>query len=467
MKKLVLLFYSLLVVQAIGIAQLRLPNVLSDNMVLQRHAEANIWGWGYPTAKVVVKASWAADTVVAVVGAGGQWSARIPTAEAGGPHELYVASAGKELVLTNVLLGDVWFCSGQSNMEWGGNQNLPEILDELPNAHDDHIRLLQVSRVAGDYPQEDTPDTWKKLDAGTLKPFSAIGYFIAKNFRKELGVPIGIINASWGGTPAEVWTPAYLIEHDATLKQAASSQQAASYRPHEAGGLWNTMVYPITRFPISGAFWYQGESNVGTWSSYDKLMRTMVNAWRMAWDIEFPFYFVQIAPFAYGNDVPKAALLREQQAKTAKLLPNSAMVVITDLVDNINDIHPVQKREVANRLARLALHEHYLTPQDGDYKSPVYKSHEVKENSILIRFDDLQSGLQIKGDHITDLYIAGADQVFHEANGTVEGNVLRVSAPQVRHPLAVRFGFTETAMPNLFNESGLPVSPFRTDSWDW
>lgn len=467
MKKLFSLVYVVLVVHAIGVAQLRLPHVLSDNMVLQRNSEANIWGWGYPTAKVIVKASWSADTAIAVVGPGGQWSVRVPTEHAGGPYELYIASAGKEVTLTNILLGDVWICSGQSNMEWGGSQNLPEILDELPNAHDDQIRLLPVSKVATAYPQEDIPNTWQKLDAGTLKPFSAIGYFIAKNFRKELGVPIGIINASWGGTPAEVWTPSYLIEHDTELKQAAALQHPAPYRPHEEGGLWNSMIYPLTRFPISGAFWYQGESNVGTWSSYDKLMRTMVNAWRMAWNNEFPFYFVQIAPFAYGNETPKAALLREQQAKTTRLLPNSAMVVITDLVDNIEDIHPVQKREVADRLARIALNEYYGTHQERDYKSPLYKSHEIIGNDFLITFDHLQGALQVKGNRITDLYIAGADRIFHAAEGIVDGTVLRVSAPQVPHPVAVRFGFAETATPNLFNQNDLPVSPFRTDNWEF
>src|SRR5690606_23365158 len=299
-------------------------------------------------------------------------------------------SGGEQIRLQNILLGDVWVVSGQSNMEWGGDQNLPEILEELPKANDANIRLLQVSRNVAEYPQDDIPNTWQTLSAQSLKPFSAIGYFIAKDFRAELGVPIGVINASWGGTPAEVWTPEHMIFHDPELYQAALKQEANAYRPHQAGHLWNSMIYPLTPFAISGAFWYQGESNISTWPTYDKLMRTMVNSWRMAWNNEFPFYFVQIAPFAYNNRLPVASYLREQQEKTAKLLPNSQMVVITDLVDDINDIHPIQKRAVANRLAKIALNDHYHRRSDRDYISPQYAGHEVSGNTVTVWFDHLQ-----------------------------------------------------------------------------
>lgn len=446
-------------------AQLRIPHVLSDNMVLQRNANANIWGWGYATAEVAIKASWLDDTVKTTVDPGGRWVVQVPTTRAGGPYELEIRSAGSEITLHDILLGDVWLCSGQSNMEWSGNNRLPEILAELPHANNSQIRLLQVSRTAADYPQDDISNNWQTLDAESLRPFSAIGYFVAKKLHAELDVPIGIINASWGGTPAEVWTPAYLIENDNELRSLAAMQGPAPYRPKEVGVLWNSMIRPLTPFTLSGFYWYQGESNVGTWWGYDKLMRAMVTSWRMAWDAELPFYFVQIAPFAYGNEKPLAALLREQQAMTATTLPNTGMVVVSDLVDNIKDIHPIQKREVANRLAAIALNEHYGTRNDDDYRSPLYKGYEVQGNTIAVSFDHLQNGLEVKGNRITDLYIAGADGVFHEAEGNINGNVLLVSSPKVAAPVAVRFGFSETAMPNLFNKSGLPVAPFRTDSW--
>lgn len=466
MKKYLLLFVSVVAVHACAYAQLRIPNVLSDNMVLQRNTDANIWGWGWASSTVTVKASWLDDTVKTQVDGGGRWILQVPTGEAGGPYELTISAGGEQIKLENILLGDVWLCSGQSNMEWSGNHNLQEIIDELPKANDSRIRLLQVSRNTAAYPQDDIPNTWQTLSAESLKPFSAIGYFVAKDFRAELDVPIGIINASWGGTAAEVWTPEHLILHDPGLREAALKQPPNPYRPHHAGHLWNSMVYPLTPFAISGAFWYQGESNIGTWQQYDKLMRAMVNSWRMAWNNEFPFYFVQIAPFAYNNTLPLASFLREQQDKTAELLPNSARVVVTDLVDNINDIHPTQKRAVANRLSKIALNEHYGHRNDSDYKSPQYASHEVRGNTVTVRFDHLEGGLEIKGNEVTELFVAGADRVFHPATGRIKGNVLEVSAREVKNPVAVRFGFTETAMPNLFNKQGLPVSPFRTDNWD-
>ncbi|HWK56277.1 MAG TPA: sialate O-acetylesterase [Parapedobacter sp.] len=465
MKRIFLLACLAVAFQLTSFGQLRIPHVLSDNMVLQRNTKANIWGWGYASVEVAIKASWLDDTVKTKVDGGGRWMAELPTTQAGGPYELEILSAGSKITLHNILLGDVWLCSGQSNMEWGGNQQLPEILDELPGANDHQIRLLQVSRTAADYPQDDIPNSWQTLSAESLKPFSAIGYFIAKKLRAELDVPIGIINASWGGTPAEVWTPSYLIENDSELGHLEAMLNPSQHWPTEAGVLWNSMIRPLTPFVLSGFYWYQGESNVGTWWGYDKLMRTMVTSWRMAWNSELPFYFVQIAPFAYGNEKPLAALLREQQDKTAKILPNTGMVVVSDLVDNVKDIHPTQKREVANRLAAIALHEHYGLNNGKDYRSPLYSGYKAQGKTITISFDYLENGLQVVGDRITDLYIAGADRIFHEAVGTIKGNELIVSSPAVNAPMAVRFGFTETAMPNLFNTNGLPVAPFRTDNW--
>ncbi|MFB2120016.1 sialate O-acetylesterase [Parapedobacter sp. 2B3] len=467
MKRTFILTCLAVALQLTCFGQLRIPHVLSDNMVLQRNANANIWGWGYASTEVAIIASWLSDTVKTKVDAGGRWLAQVPTTQAGGPYELEILSAGSKITLHNILLGDVWLCSGQSNMEWGGNQQLQEILDELPHAKDSQIRLLQVSRTAADYPQDDITNSWQALSAESLKPFSGIGYFIAKRLRAELDVPIGIINASWGGTPAEVWTPAYIIENDPELRRLGAMQGDAPYRPKDAGVLWNSMIRPLTPFVLSGFYWYQGESNVGTWVGYDKLMRAMVTSWRMAWNAELPFYFVQIAPFAYGNELPLAALLREQQEMTAKTLPRTGMVVVSDLVDNIKDIHPKQKLEVANRLAAIALNEYYGVGKDKDYRSPLYKGHRTQGKSITISFEYLENGLQVKGDHITDLYIAGKDRVFHEAKALIKGNELIVSSPEVNDPVAVRFGFTETAMPNLFNKNGLPVAPFRTDDWSF
>lgn len=454
----------LLLLSLAGHSQLRLPHVLSDNMVLQRNSIIQVWGWGRAASTVVITASWSKDTVRTVIDGGGTWRTALPTIEAGGPYTLSVESGNQKITLQNLLLGDVWLCSGQSNMEWGGEQNLKEILDELPQVNDNQIRLLQVSRYAADYPQEDINDSWQVLNAENLRSFSAIGYFIAKEFRKELNVPIGIINASWGGTPAEVWTPSYYINNDSRLLEASEKQTAASFRPHRKGVLWNSMIYPLKNLQISGAFWYQGESNVGTWSSYDQLMQNLIASWRTAWNETLPFYFVQIAPFNYNNKTALASLLREQQMKTVQAVPKTGMVVVSDLVDNVADIHPIQKRAVAQRLAAIALHDHY-GKKGQDYKSPLYKSYEIKGKTIVVDFDFVSDGLVIKDAPLTDMYIAGSDQVFHPAKGTVQGNKLVVSSTEVSAPVAVRFGFSETAMPNLFNSKGLPVAPFRTDNW--
>ncbi|MFD2967226.1 sialate O-acetylesterase [Sphingobacterium bambusae] len=458
-----LLLFSAVAVQA----QLRLPHVLSDNMVLQRNATVYIWGWGRAGSTVSLSASWLQDTTRFVVDGSGRWKTAVATSNAGGPYSLDVQADAERITLQNVLLGDVWLCSGQSNMEWSGEQNLKEILDELPKAHDPEIRLLQVSRYGSDYPQDDIPNQWQKLDAQSLKPFSAIGYFIAKELRKELGVPIGIINASWGGTAAEVWTPSYFVDPDPELRAAAEKQTAASFRPHAVGVLWNSMLHPLINYKLSGVFWYQGESNVATWSSYDRLMQRMILSWRLAWNQDYPFYFVQIAPFTYNNKLPLAALLREQQMKTATSLRKTAMVVTTDLVDNVGDIHPIQKRAVAKRLADIALHEHYLKGERDDYKSPMYKGHRVDGKTMVIDFDHVGKSLVVEGKTVKHLFIAGQDKVFHEAVAVVKGNQLLVSSASVATPVAVRFGFGETDMSNLFNSNGLPVAPFRTDDWSF
>ncbi|MGO1596060.1 MAG: sialate O-acetylesterase [Sphingobacterium sp.] len=449
--------------QSTSWAQLRLPNFFSDHMVLQRETPINFWGWGDAGSTIELTGTWFSDTISAKVDGNGHWKVVLPEGTAGGPYQLQINADQKSIVLDDLLLGDVFLCSGQSNMEWGGNQNLQEIIEELPQANNPNIRLLQISRKADRYPQSQTPDSWDRLTTESLKPFSGIGYFIAKRIHQEENIPIGVINASWGGTAAETWTPEHLIHHDPFLKKKAEKQQAGDYRPHQAGSTWNSMIHPLAGYNLSAAFWYQGESNVGTWDGYDKLMKTLVSSWRSAWNIDFPFYFVQIAPFQYNNAQPLAALLREQQVKTALELPQTGMVVITDLVDNIQDIHPSQKKDVANRLADLALVEIY-GQEIKDYQSPVYQSHEIKGNTIEISFHHLDGNLKAEGE-LTELYIAGADQVFKAAKGKIRGNKLIVESPAVKSPEAVRFGFSETAIPNLFNSRGLPVSPFRTDKW--
>lgn len=463
------LFFLLIIgicgVGVVNAQKLRMPSFFSNNMVLQQNANVKLWGWARAGQKVCIIPSWSKDTITAVATGDAEWKTSIVTPGAGGPYKIAIESQDQQLLLENVLLGEVWLCSGQSNMQWSALNNVKEMKAALPTIANARIRFLQISNIAAQSPQNDVYDQWTECNPQTAASFSAIGYFFAERLNKELGIPIGIINTSWGGTAAEYWTPKETIEADKELLDNARLQKVAPRKPYQPGVLWNSMIYPFVGYEIAGALWYQGEDNTVSYWGYDKLMKAMVNSWRKAWEREFPFYFVQIAPFAYKYETPNAALLREQQSITALTLPKSAMVVTTDLVDNIKDIHPQQKKAVASRLADIALVKDYGKEKLG-FLSPIYKSHTVEGNKIRIRFVHSEGNLRINGKSITDLLIAGEDRVFVPAVGKIEGNELVVSASGIRKPVAVRFGFSNTAMPNLFTESGLPVSPFRTDRWD-
>jgi sialate O-acetylesterase len=340
---------------------------------------------------------------------------------------------------------------------------LKQSVDEMPNANNPNIRLFQVRRTTALYPQDDLRGGWVVCNPQDMQRFSAVGYFFGKELQQQLKVPVGLINASWGGTPAEVWTPSDVVRADTILKEAASKQKQSSGWPVLPGYTYNAMIAPLIQFPIAGAIWYQGESNVGTWSGYQELLTSLIGSWRTAWQRNFPFYFVQIAPFAkYGNQ-NVGALLREAQTRVLSY-PNTGMVVTSDLVNNVNDIHPQLKKEVALRLANYALATTY--GKTGiSYKSPLYKSMKIEKDKIRIYFDNAEQGLISKDGAATEFYIAGGDQQFLPAQARIDGNTVVVWNATLKNPVAVRFGFSNAAMPNLFGKDGLPVNLFRTDDW--
>src|SRR5690606_17205034 len=343
---------------------------------------------------------------------------------------------------------------------------LQEMLDEIPKPNNDNIRLLHVNRIASDTPQDNFINKWEKATDERLKEFSAIGYFLAQKLNKELDVPIGIISANWGGTIAEVWIPDTAVTKDPILAADAKTYKAAPSEPTVPGALWNSMIHPIAGYEIAGFLWYQGESNVGKYPNYNTLMTKLVQSWRKAWEDELPFYYVQIAPFNYKSkpELQRGALLREQQTELLAL-HNTGMVVVWDLTDDVNNIHPTQKREVAERLANLALANVYNKKLKA-YRSPVYKSHRVTQDKIIVDFDFLEDGFVVKdGQEIKDLVIAGKDKVFKPAKYIINGKQLIVFNETIKDPVAVRFAFTDTSISNLFTKGGLPVSPFRTDKW--
>lgn len=444
-----------------GFTQVRLPNVLSSNMVLQRDATLTLWGWSAPSEKVTITTSWNGQSVSATATRDAKWQVSIKTPGAGGPYSI-TFSASNTIKLENVMIGEVWLLSGQSNMEWSANNNNKQAQDEAPNANNPNIRFFHIPKSTADFPQDDVAATWKTSNPEDMKRFSAIGYFFGKQLQQELNIPIGLINASWGGTAAETWIPKERVLGDIQFNEAARTLNETPWWPVTPGAAYNAMIAPVTNFRIAGTLWYQGESNTGQPFLYTRLFTTLINSWREARQDVFPFYFVQIAPFTYGQPL-QGAYLREAQTNST-FLPKTGMTVISDLVDNIKDIHPQLKKEVAERLARRALAEVY-GKNVGAYQSPLYESMAVEAGKIRIRFSDAPNGLISKGGEPTEFTIAGDDRVFYKAVAKIEGSTVIVSAPEVKNPVAVRFGFTNEAMPNLFSKEGLPVNLFRTDTW--
>ena len=443
-------------------ADIRLPNVINSNMVLQQQSPVKLWGWAGPNEKIYVTTSWNNKLDSTVTTRDANWMLNVQTPTAGGPYTITLKGENT-IVLDNVLIGEVWVCSGQSNMEMNYGWGLPDVKAELPICANKNIRFFYIPKATSKTAQDNCGGQWVTCDSNSLKSFSAVGYFFGKKLNTSLNVPVGLINSNWGGTPAETWTEADAVNNDPELKTAASKQQPYDWWPYTPGAAFNGMIAPISNYNIAGAIWYQGEGNTIAPDTYSKLLTAMIGTWRKAWNKELSFYYVQIAPYTYGNKYI-SSIIREQQTK-AMSLSNTGMVVVTDLVDNIKDIHPKDKHDVGYRLANWALAETYHK-EVGAYKSPMYKSMEVQKDKAIITFNNAPNGLMAKDKDITEVYIAGADKIFFAATAKIENNKLIVTSAEVANPVAVRFGFSNTAMPNLFSKEGLPVNPFRTDDWE-
>lgn len=442
-------------------AAVRLPSIIGSHMVLQQNSEVKLWGWCGPAEKIVIKTSWDTVTYQTKGESSAKWSLMIRTPAAGGPYKIII---NKTIVLDDVMIGEVWLCGGQSNMEWSGDQGLKQSLNEAPNANNTNIRFFYIQKSTAEFPQDDCTGIWKVCSPEEMKHFSALGYFFGKNLQQALNVPVGLINSNWGGTAAEVWTPGEIVENDPILKAASLRLIPAAWWPEKPGSAYNAMIYPITGFGISGVIWYQGEGNAVTYSTYKQLLNTMISSWRKAWNKEFPFYFVQIAPFSGYGSYNICALEREAQTSCLSI-PKTGMVVISDLVDDLSNIHPVNKIDVAGRLANLALSDHYGKTGLA-YKYPLYKGMKNEKEKIRISFENAENGLVSKDKTVTEIFIAGEDRKFLPAMAKIEGSSLIVWNKAVKSPVAVRLGFSNASIPNLFSREGLPVNLFRTDNWD-
>ncbi|MDP1560220.1 MAG: sialate O-acetylesterase [Pirellulaceae bacterium] len=454
-----------------ALAQTKLPHFFSDGMVLQRDAAIQVWGWDSPNTKVTVALG--EHTASATSDDKGQWSLSLPAQAAGGPLKLTVKGS-KSIDLKDVWMGDVWLCSGQSNMEWpvaaSANRDA-----EIAAGNHPMIRHIKINHRPSATPESDLPtEGWKVCTPETVGGFTAVGYFFARHLRTEVDVPIGLIGSNWGGTRIEPWTPPVGFHGVAGLKSI--SDKLSDYPEKNAEGainhqsplaLYNGMIHPMIKMPIRGAIWYQGESNNGEGMLYRDKMEALVTGWRKVWNQpELPFYFVQLAPFNYGGDGERLAKIWE--AQTASLgIPQTGMAVIVDIAD-LKDIHPTNKQDVGKRLALWALAKTY--GKDVTYSGPLFNSATAVGSSMVVDFEHSSELSTNDGKPVRELLIAGADRRFFPASGeivTEAGSAkLKVSSPLVSRPTAVRYGFHQLAEPNLVGKDGLPASPFRTDKWD-
>jgi len=439
---------------SVATAEIKLPAVIGDNMVLQRDVPLPVWGWAEPAEMVSV--TFDNQSITAKTGKDGRWSVTLKEAKVGPPREIAIRGSKSEaLTLKNVLVGEVWVCSGQSNMEWPMTRTMNSA-EEIAAAKFPNIRLFNVKRLKAAEPQDNCEGQWQQCAPETVAGFSAVGFLFGRHLHYELDVPVGLIESAWGGTPAELWTRREVLESDPALKDLA---------PH-GSSLYNGMIAPLIPYAIRGAIWYQGESNCSRAYQYRTLFPAMIKNWRDDWKQgDFPFGFVQLAPFRYGRlDPACCAELWEAQLLTLKNSPNTGMAVTTD-IGNVGNIHPPNKQDVGRRLGLWARGTVY-GEKDLVYSGPIYKSMNVEGEKIRLEFDHVGGGLAASDEKpLKDFTIAGEDERFVPATATIDGETIVVRADAVKNPVAVRFGWYDTAMPNLVNKEGLPASPFRTDTF--
>ena len=452
-------------------AKVTLPAIFSDNMVLQQNTQVNVWGKAAPGERVTVKASWMDKVVTAKAAANGKWSVKLKTPEATTNQSITV-SGENTIIINNVLIGEVWLCTGQSNMEFPVSRN-PDVkwktgmlneAEEMKDADYPEIRLFHVEhQLAPEGEMDECEGQWLVCNPKNLSDFSAVGFVFGRKLHKELKMPVGLIQSTWGGTHAESWTKLEVMKKNPlyadVLKDFASKD--AKQKNKIPATLWNGMIHPILGYTIKGNIWYQGESNAIRADKYQQVFTNMINSWRKEWkQPDMPFYFVQIAP-QYGQP----ATIREAQLKTWQSgLKNVGMAVITDAGDSL-DIHPRNKTVTGERLAAWALAKQY--DRDVAYSGPLFKAMKVEGNKAVLSFDYVEDGLRTPDNEpVKGVIIAGADRRFYPATAVIKGNTLEVSAPQVADPVAVRYAYCNFFRVNLYNKAGFPATPFRTDAWE-
>jgi sialate O-acetylesterase len=490
-------------------AEIKLPSVLSSHMVLQRDQAVPVWGLAAPGEEILV--TFNNQSLKATADAEGKWMLRLSPMPAGGPFPMTIS--GKNTIqLEDILIGEVWFCSGQSNMGLT-LRDATNAQEEIAAADYPQIRIFDTKRAIAETPQFTVPGAWRLCNPATVGGTSAVAYFFGQKLHKDLGVPVGILHSSWGGTAAEVWMPRSVLEKDPDfqpileswdqlkaeypeLQKQLNERKAEILADHEklveeakkAGtkppatpklvlkgefgsrdtptGAFYGMVGPHIPFAIKGVIWYQGEANAGRGHQYRKLFPALISSWREAWGMpELPFLFVQL-PNMERKEPPKPpdwAEVREAQLLAARSVPQTGMAVTIDVGDP-KDLHPKNKKPVGERLAHIAMRMLYGV-KDGDVTGPLYRSSKVEAGKMILSFDHASSGLQVKGGNLTGFVIAGEDKKWMPAEAKIDGDTVLVSSPGVAAPVAVRYAWADNPVASLYNQSGLPASPFRTDDW--
>lgn len=456
-------------------AAIKLPALFSDNMMLQQQSSAPIWGWADKNQSLKIQTSWDSKSYEVKSDKDGKWKIAVQTPAAGGPFEIKVSDNTETKTIKNILIGEVWLCSGQSNMEMPlkGFPGQPVFKgnEAIVHSTNNQIRFITVPRATVLTPNEDFVGKWNAAGPQTTGDFSATAWYFGSLLQEVLQVPVGLIHVSYGGSSMEAWMNQEMLKDFKEAKIPTKKEDLAKDPNRVATTLFNGMLSPVIGYGIKGCIWYQGESNYERAGQYKELMKKMVSSWRGIWNQgDFPFYYCQIAPFNYAQFHPKdnkeeynSAYLREAQLKASKEIPNSGMAVLMDIGEE-NNIHPIHKEAGGSRLAYLALTKTYGL-SGFEFESPEYKAMEIKDNSVTVSFDKAPNGITANGKDVTGFEIAGADKVFYPAKAEVRRKSVVLKSDKVTNPVAVRYLFKDFAEAQIFSTGGLPVSSFRTDNW--
>jgi sialate O-acetylesterase len=457
----------LLTVQSIQ-AEVKLPAILSSDMILQRNTNVKLWGWASANEKITIKTSWQKEFLKTKADNKGNWQIEVQTTNSKAPQTINFKGIKSNILLDNILFGEVWLCSGQSNMRQPlkgyTGQPVFEGAMAIAKSTNNKLRLFSITENGAGTPLDSLKayKGWEVSSPASSKDFSAIAYFYGKQLQEILDVPVGLIMSSWGGTRIQPW-----ISKESLLPYVKIDLKDVDPKRTPAA-IFNAMINPITKFAIKGVLWYQGETNRNEPEVYKQLFPVMVKDWRKQWGIgDFPFYYAQIAPYQYDNTV-NSAFLREAQFLAQKEIPNSGMAVLMDIGAK-EYIHPPEKVEVANRLLLHALSKAYRL-EGIDSESPAYKSYQVTDSAtIVVDFNHVENGIYTpQKEIVTNFEIAGEDRVFYKAEAKIiKARQIEVWSNSVKKPVAVRYAFTNYVKGTLYNTNMLPASSFRTDNWDY